>query len=73
MAVYHQLQEQRPDLKWNLTDDYVQKALAEMRPSERRNIQRKRKIEKLIGEAHLLAQKMGTSLENFFGLENGVN
>ena len=73
LAIYRQLQEQRPELNWNLTHDHIEKALVEMRPSERRSIQRKRKIEKLVSEAHILAQKMGLPLEEFFGSENRVN
>ena len=73
LTVYKKLQDQHSNLKWNLNHEDILKALENMKPSQKRQLQRKRKIERLINEASSIAQKLGTSLDEFFSLKNRVN
>ena len=73
LTLYKKLQADPPELKWNLNHEDILKALDNMRPSQKRQLQRKRKIERLINEASSIAQKLGTSLDEFFNVKNRVN
>lgn len=73
VAIYEKLQAEQPDIKWNLNHTDIQKALDNMKPSEKRALQRKRKIEKLLSEANSVAEKMGTTLDEFLSFKNRVN
>lgn len=73
LSIYEKLQAEHSEIKWNLNHDDVKKALDNMKPSQKRQIQRKKKIERLLFEANSVAEKMGTTLDDFLSFKNRIN
>lgn len=73
LSIYEKLQAERPEIKWNLTREDIQKSLNNLKPSQRRLLQRKRKVERLLAEANAVAEKIGSSLDDFLDFKNRIN